>query len=115
MGIDVHAESWHVTMLAAGEELFHGRIPGEYSALRKMLTRRVACQIRVAYEAGPCGFGWYDRLQADGLEVLVVAPSLIPVESGNRSLARHSSKSTFCVLRPVNFGIKWYKAPTTIQ
>ena len=32
MGIDVHAESWHVTALSAGEELFHGRIPGEYPA-----------------------------------------------------------------------------------
>ncbi len=30
MGIDVHKENWHVTVLAAGEELFHGRIPGEY-------------------------------------------------------------------------------------
>ncbi len=32
MGIDVHAESWHVTARVAGEEVFHGRIPGEYAA-----------------------------------------------------------------------------------
>ena len=29
MGIDVHKENWHVTVLVAGQELFHGRIPGE--------------------------------------------------------------------------------------
>ena len=84
MGIDVHKENWHVTVLVAGEELFHGRIPGDYAALRKQLQRFVECQIRVAYEAGPCGFGLHDRLQADGIEGLVVPPSLIPVESGNK-------------------------------
>ncbi len=84
MGIDVHKENWHVTVLVAGEELFHGRIPGDYAALRKLLNRCVDCQIRVAYEAGPCGFGLHDRLQVDGIEVLVVPPSLIPVESGNK-------------------------------
>ncbi len=84
MGIDVHKENWHVTVLVAGEELFHGRIPGDYAALRKLLQRFVECQIRVAYEAGPCGFGLHDRLQADGIEGLVVPPSLIPVESGNK-------------------------------
>jgi len=43
MGIDVHKESWHVTAISAGEELFHGRIPGDYSALRKLLNRFVDC------------------------------------------------------------------------
>ncbi len=53
MGIDVQKENRHMTVLVAGEELFHGRIPGEYSALRKLLDRFVDCQIRVAYQAGP--------------------------------------------------------------
>ncbi len=67
MGIDVHKEQWHVTVLVAGEELFHGRMAGAYAALRKLLNRFVECQIRVAYEAGPCGFGLYDRLQAEAI------------------------------------------------
>ena len=29
MGIDVHKEQWHVTVLVADEELFHGRICGK--------------------------------------------------------------------------------------
>ena len=48
VGIDVHKENWHVTVLVAGEELFHGRIPGEYAALRKLLDRLLDGQIRVA-------------------------------------------------------------------
>ena len=79
IGIDVHKESWQVTVSSEGEELFNGRMPGDYSALRKLLHRFVDCQVRVAYEAGPCGFGLYDRLRADGIEALVVPPSLIPV------------------------------------
>ena len=34
--------------------------------------------MKVAYEAGPFGFWLSDKLTMDGLEVLVVPPSLIP-------------------------------------
>ena len=30
VGIDVHKESWHVTVRSDGEEQFNGRIPGQY-------------------------------------------------------------------------------------
>jgi transposase len=84
VGIDVHKESWQVTVRMDAEEVFHGRIPSQFPALRKILDRYKGSRIKVAYEAGPCGFGLYDQLREDGVEVLVVAPSLIPVESGNR-------------------------------
>jgi len=71
IGIDVHKESWQATAISEGEELLHGRMPGGYSGRRKLLDRLVDCQIRVAYEAGCCGFGLYDRLRADGIEALV--------------------------------------------
>ena len=38
----------------------------------------------VAYEAGPFGFWLLDRLMQDGIEAIVVPPSFIPVESGNK-------------------------------
>jgi transposase len=38
----------------------------------------------MAYEAGFSGFNLYDELVADGMDCIVVPPSLIPVESGNR-------------------------------
>jgi transposase len=84
VGIDVHKESWQVTVRVEGEEKFHGRMASEYRILRRVLDRFEGGKIRVAYEAGPCGFGLHDQLRGDGVEVIVVPPSLIPVESGNR-------------------------------
>lgn len=84
IGVDVHKESWHVTARTEGEEVFHGGIPSQYHALRKLLGHFKDCRIRVAYEAGPCGFWLYDRLTEDGIEAIVVPPSLIPIESGNK-------------------------------
>jgi transposase len=84
IGIDVHKDSWHVTAVTEGEEVFHGRIPSRYIVFKKLLGRFVSREVKVAYEAGPCGFWLYDQLTADGIETIVVPPSLIPLESGNR-------------------------------
>jgi len=84
IGVDVHKESWHVTARTEGEEVFHGGIPSQYYAFRVLLDRFKDCKIKVAYEAGPCGFWLYDRLSEDGIEAIVVPPSLIPIESGNK-------------------------------
>ncbi len=84
VGIDAHKDSWHVTAVTEGEEVFNGRLPGQYPVLRKLLERFAGREIKVAYEAGPCGFWFHDRLTEDGIETIVVLPSLIPLESGNR-------------------------------
>ena len=84
VGIDVHKESWQVTVWTDGEEIFNGRIPGQYQSLKKLFERYKGCRMKVAYEAGPFGFWLSDKLVEDGIEALVVPPSLIPVESGNR-------------------------------
>lgn len=84
IGIDVHKENWHVTARGEGEEIFNSRIPGNYHSLQKIVERFTGCQIKVAYEAGPFGFWLYDKLTEDGIETIVVPPSLIPLESGNR-------------------------------
>lgn len=84
IGVDVHKESWHVTARAEGEEVFHGGIPSQYHTFRKLLDRFKGCKIKVAYEAGACGFWLYDRLTEDEIETIGVPPSLIPIESGNK-------------------------------
>jgi transposase len=84
VGIDVHKESWQVTVRTEGEEVFHGRIASDYRFLRGILNRFAGSKIKVAYEAGPCGFGLHDQLREDGVEGIVVPPSLIPLESGNK-------------------------------
>lgn len=84
IGIDVHKDSWHVTIRAEGIELVTVSMQSSYHALGKLLRRFEDCKIKIAYEAGPCGFWLYDRLMSEGIETIVVPPSLIPVESGNR-------------------------------
>ncbi len=55
-----------------------GGIPSQYHALQKLFVHFKDCKIKVAYEAGPCGFWLYDRLTEDGIETIIVPPSLIP-------------------------------------
>ncbi len=84
IGIDVHKDSWHVTARTEAEEIFHGRMPSQYHALQSLFDRFQECIVKVSYEAGPCGFWLYDKLTQDCIETIVVPPSLIPIESGNK-------------------------------
>ena len=53
VGIDVHKEeSWQVTVRTEGEEIFNGRIPGQYQSLKRLLERYHGSWMKVAYEAG---------------------------------------------------------------
>jgi len=54
IGIDVHKCSCHVTALVENEKVFSGAMPAEYAALKSLLARFGDCELRVAYEAGPC-------------------------------------------------------------
>ena len=56
IGMDVHKDSWHVTVITEGEEVFHGRLPSQYLSFKKLLERFSGRDIKVACEAGPCGF-----------------------------------------------------------
>ena len=84
IGVDVHKRSWHVTAVSDGVVLFQGAVPSCYEALQAILDRFEDCTVTVAYEAGLFGFGLHDHLQRDGIRCLVVPPSLIPVEIGNK-------------------------------
>jgi transposase len=83
IGVDVHKESWHVTARTEGKEVFYGGIPSQYHELQRLLDHFKDYKVKVAYEAGPCGFWLYDRLIEGGIETIVVPPSLMPIESGN--------------------------------
>ena len=48
VGVDVHKESWHVTIRGDGEERFNGRIPGQYQSLKRVLERYRDVRIKVA-------------------------------------------------------------------
>jgi hypothetical protein len=51
-----------------------GGIPSQYHALQRLFDHFKDCKVKVAYEAGPCGFWLYDKLTEDGIETIVVPP-----------------------------------------
>ena len=88
IGMDVHKESIDVALAPAGREEVrsYGQIGGDLDSVDKLLKRLRAShgEVRVVYEAGPCGYALYRHLKQKGIDCAVVAPSMIPKRSGDR-------------------------------
>jgi transposase len=84
VGLDVHARSVVAGLIddVTGEVRVQ-RAPHRTEALVGWVAD-LAGPVRVAYEAGPTGFGLARALGAAGIECLVAAPSLIPRSGASR-------------------------------
>lgn len=112
VGVDLHQNSWHVTTIADGEELFSGTIPPKWDALRQLLGRYRKYRIHVVYEAGYFGFWLYDELLAYGADCTVTPPTLIPVEYGNRvKTDRRDSRKLAYLLAKGMLKAVWVPSP----
>jgi transposase len=73
--------------LPGGEVRYWGKIANEAAALDRVIKRlrRNDRPLMVCYEAGPCGYGIYRRLNGkSGVTCEVVAPSMTPRRPGTR-------------------------------
>lgn len=88
VGLDVHKATIAVAVARPGrcEPEYCGNIANNDAALRKLLKQlsRNGESLSFCYEAGPCGYGLYRDLTAQGHGCTVVAPSLIPRKAGER-------------------------------
>ena len=87
VGLDVHKDSIKIAVAEEGREpaRFHSAIPSENNKLIKRIRKLGPTRsIRCCYEAGPGGYTVYRALTAAGIDCKVIAPSLIPKQSGKR-------------------------------
>ena len=88
IGLDVHKDSIAVAIAPQNctEVRRYGIINGTLNAVDQLLKRlsQPKVELRVVYEAGPCGFVIYRHLRSKGIHCDVVAPSLIPKKASDR-------------------------------
>lgn len=86
VGLDVHKETIAVALCdQEGRATSLGTIPNGPDPVARLMRRlEQKGTLRVCYEAGCCGYVLYRQLTAMGIDCIVVAPSLIPVKSGDR-------------------------------
>ena len=83
-GLDVHASKvLAATMDSESGELVVRRLPGATAELVAFLAGLPGAT-RVAYEAGPAGFGLVRALEAAGVECVVAAPGKIERPASDR-------------------------------
>jgi transposase len=86
VGLDVHAETIAVAVAEVGGEVRSlGTIPNRPESVRRLIGKPGKVeQLRVCYEAGPTGYVLYWQLSELGVHCEVVAPTLVPVKTGDR-------------------------------
>ena len=89
LGLDVHAENIAVAIAEEGrdgEVRNYGMISSDLHSVEKLLRKlgHPGKELRVCYEAGPCGFVIARRLKKMEIDCAVVAPSLTPKGSGDK-------------------------------
>ena len=84
VGLDVHARSaWAATLDCVTGEVCSRRVPATCEGIVEW-ARALPGPVRVAYEAGPTGFGLARALEAVGIACVVAAPSKLERAPGDR-------------------------------
>jgi transposase len=88
IGIDDHADKWTIAQYRGDEERPSKEfelVPDE-KGWRRLLShlKGLDGEVRIVYEAGPCGYELYRRLTKAGYKCQVAAPALTPLKPGER-------------------------------
>ncbi len=87
IGLDVHKRSIAVAVRQPGAPVQEEQLPNERAVVARWARRwkrRSGGDLRVAYEAGACGYALQRQLEDLGIACQVVAPSLVPRKPGER-------------------------------
>ena len=86
VGLDVDSEKIAVAVAEPGGEVRSlGTIPNTEDSVRRLVKKLgPASRLRACYEAGPHGYCLYWQLTKLGVHCEVVAPTLVPVKTGDR-------------------------------
>jgi transposase len=89
VGMDVHKKSINVAVVVKNkrEPEAEWQVENTEKSIKqliKKLSGMTSGSVKIAYEAGPCGYVLQRRLCKEGFDCIVVAPSLIPVKPGER-------------------------------
>lgn len=83
-GMDVDKTSISVTFTDHEKAIKSMRVPNEAANLLSYVGKAFPGKnVAFAYEAGPTGYGLYDRIIAAGYPCLVVSPSMVPTAPGH--------------------------------
>ncbi len=85
-GVDVHKLTYHVALWSRERKLLATWVqPAEARVLHAYLSRIEPARLRIAYEAGPTGFGLARWFRSRGYSINVIAPSHIPILPGRQA------------------------------
>jgi transposase len=89
IGLDVHKKSISIGIADEGrdgEVRYYGKIDNDMNQLNKVIRKRISkgAVLKFVYEAGPCGYVIYRYLTNNDMDCVVIAPSKIPLQSGDR-------------------------------
>ena len=89
IGLDVHKKSISIGIADEGRDgdiRYYGKIDNDMNQLDKVIRKLISKGdvLNFVYEAGPCGYAIYRYLNNNDMDCIVIAPSKIPLQRGDR-------------------------------
>jgi transposase len=106
IGLDVHDKQWTISVISKEKEYIRGMvISPNAKALKNLLDRKFSyTSIKLAYEAGFCGY-WVQRsLTNEGIETIVVNAADIP-PSDKDSKQKNDSRDSLKIAKALCGGL----------